>query len=67
MTPIFIHPSVCEQVVDWLEEAALDAANPLNYRDPRLAQAFHDLADRLRRRGDQPQQPRGEAPLTEGM
>lgn len=50
-------PSVRARVIEWLEEAATEASDSRLFHNPRLAGAFQDLADCLRVRADQPQQP----------
>jgi len=51
MSPVVIPAVVRDRVIDWLEEAAQDAADELLYPEPHLATAFQDLADELRRAG----------------
>ncbi|HRO61715.1 MAG TPA: hypothetical protein PK177_21595 [Burkholderiaceae bacterium] len=63
MSPARIHPSVRPQVIEWLEDAAVEAADSEIYRNPHLAAAFYALADSVRleattTRGEQPQFPR---------
>lgn len=54
-----VHPSVCTRVAEWLDDAALDASDDANHRNPHLAQAFRDLADSVRQQAGSPH--RGEA------
>jgi hypothetical protein len=44
-----IHPSVQQQVAEWLEDAAHDARNADLYPNPHLAEAFASLAASVRR------------------
>ena len=49
MSPVTIHPSARAQLMDWLDEAADEAADTMLYPNPYLAAAFRDLADEVRR------------------